>query len=107
MPGSASQRELVETNFPGETGPPSSLYTGSAHEAFTVSKANVILEQLSGKGCSNLAQYQTFQISSLFFIKTFHGCLWVKLHIFFGMEDECCYSLERAEIRRGISHFLA
>lgn len=35
---------------------PSSLHAGSAHKAFPVSKQNVILEQLSGKGCSNLSQ---------------------------------------------------
>lgn len=74
-------KRLVEMHCPGGAGLPLSQHA----QGFLCAKQNGILDQLSAKRCSNLGEKQTFQISSLFFIKPFHGHLWVKLCIPFTL----------------------
>lgn len=50
MPDCASQRRLVETNFPGEAGLHFSLHRGSAHKAFPISKAKCYFGAALWKG---------------------------------------------------------
>lgn len=66
-----------------------------------VAKAKCYLGTAVWKG--TIKWYPITNISNFLFlfVKAFHGHLWVKLHIIFSMEDECCYSLETGEIRHG------